>query len=299
MATSSQFNRGYAELAGSAGSLANRPTKFAGGVRRRDEPPEAFRDRMDAGRASNGVQPPPMLSRRDNIIAARADDSFRAKVDAYNQAGAATGHSMDDAGNLIPPAQVPPRPVSPPVPNRPGSVLPPTIKRPTPMQAPGKINGQPAAQAIAAVKTPQTQIPMAAAQKPVGGPAFQMPAMPAAPTVTPPTGRQPVAVTPPTGQASPGGMMPMASRIAQAMNTAMTSTHPSAVIPRAQAITQTRQKPVSPPALPTLWPAHTAAKAVAADKAASMPQPISNAGLGVQPPPFKLKPAAAILAARG
>ena len=44
MATSSTKNRGYAELPGSSGSLANRPTTFAGGVRRRDESPDAFRD---------------------------------------------------------------------------------------------------------------------------------------------------------------------------------------------------------------------------------------------------------------
>lgn len=277
MATISPKNRAYAELPGSSGSLANRPTTFAGGVRRRDESPDAFRDRMDTGRAGNAAPQAAPLSRRDNIIAARADGSFDGKVAAYNAAGAATGHSMDEAGNLIapPPKAVPltgTRPAAGTVPMKPAAP-----------RGPGLINGQPAAQAIAAVKGPQTAMPMAGAQKPVGGGGFKMPTVADARNVT---SNVTSPVTPPPAALSlSGGMMPMASRIAQGMNTAMTSPNPSIVVPRAQAIVKTgrqrQQAPATPPQAQPLWPAHTAARAVAAGKQGNKPQPISRAGLGL------------------
>lgn len=105
MAVSSPLNRRYAEMPGSTGGIANRSTKAAGGVRSRFEHPEAFRQRMDAGRAANtsapmpgGVQPP-MMSRQDNILQARMDGSFDAKVDAFNKANLGKKH-MDEAANI-------------------------------------------------------------------------------------------------------------------------------------------------------------------------------------------------------
>lgn len=277
MASASPLNR-------PATGIAGRPTRFMGGVRRRDESPDAFRDRMDTGRAGNAAPQAAPLSRRDNIIAARADGSFDGKVAAYNAAGAATGHSMDEAGNLIapPPKAVPltgTRPAAGTVPMKPAAP-----------RGPGLINGQPAAQAIAAVKGPQTAMPMAAAQKPVGGGGFKMPTV--ANALQPPAVTRNVTsnvtspVTPPPAALSlSGGMMPMASRIAQGMNTAMTSPNPSIVVPRAQAIVKTgqqrQQAPATPPQAQPLWPAHTAARAVAAGKQGNKPQPISRAGLGL------------------
>ena len=200
---------------------------------------------MDTGRAGNAAPQAAPLSRRDNIIAARADGSFDGKVAAYNAAGAATGHSMDEAGNLIAP---PPSSTK----NRGYAELP---------GSSGSLANRPTGRAgNAAVKGPQTAMPMAAAQKPVG--------------VTPP----------PAAPSLSGGMMPMASRITQGMNTAMTSANPSIVLPRAQAIVKTgqqrQQTPATPQAQP-LWPAHTAARAVAVGRQASKPQPISRAGLGL------------------
>lgn len=101
-------NRGYAP-----GSLAARPTVKKGGVRMRDESPEAFRARMDANQAqptATTSSPAPLIptavapTRRDNILAARAAGTFDAKRAAYNQAGLATGHSMDEAGNITGPS---------------------------------------------------------------------------------------------------------------------------------------------------------------------------------------------------
>ena len=277
MASASPLNR-------PATGLAGRPTRFMGGVRRRDESPDAFRDRMDTGRAGNAAPQAAPLGRRDNIIAARADGSFDGKVAAYNAAGAATGHSMDEAGNLIapPPKALPltgTRPAAGTVPMKPAAP-----------RGPGLINGQPAAQAIVAVKGPQTAMPMAGAQKPVGGGGFKMPTV--ADALQPPAVTRNVTsnvtsrVTPPPAAPSlSGGMMPMASRIAQGMNTAMTSANPSIVLPRAQSIVQTgqqrQQTPATPPQAKPLWPAHTAARAVAVGKQATKPQPISRAGLGL------------------
>lgn len=79
-------------------SIAARPTRRMGGVRGQDESREQFRSRMDA--------PPPAPvspaapSRRDNIIAARADGTFDAKRAAFNAGTAQHGRIMDEAGNI-------------------------------------------------------------------------------------------------------------------------------------------------------------------------------------------------------
>ena len=251
MATSSTKNRGYAELPGSSGSLANRPTTFAGGVRRRDE---SFRDRMDTGRAGNAAPQAAPLSRRDNILAARADGTFNQKRDAYNAAGAATGHSMDEAGNIVSaqgagvsqPPSGPPSP-NPPVPSSPNPAaapLPANLRRPAAPRAPGFIDGKPAGQTLAALKGPQTTPPMAGAQQPVGGGGFKMPSVAAAlrpPTVTRNVTSPSRVTSPVTPQAAPGGMMATAGRMAQHAAGALTAPNPALVMPRAQATLQTLQ----------------------------------------------------------
>jgi len=42
-------------------------------------------------------------TREDNIMAARKDGTFDAKVAAYNKAGRSTGYSMDSGGNIFNP----------------------------------------------------------------------------------------------------------------------------------------------------------------------------------------------------
>lgn len=93
------------------GILASEPSRHAGGVRRRDESREEFRGRMDERYANQPGTTPTAVApnRRDNILNARADGTFDAKVAAYNKAGQATGHSMDAAGNItLPPTAVKP-----------------------------------------------------------------------------------------------------------------------------------------------------------------------------------------------
>lgn len=97
-----------------SGSLATRPPVRKGGVRRRDESPDAFRARMDGGYATNAPPTAVAPNRRDNILNARADGTFNAKRDAYNLAGQATGHSMDEAGNIAVNPARPPAPGAPP-----------------------------------------------------------------------------------------------------------------------------------------------------------------------------------------
>jgi hypothetical protein len=201
-------------VAQDAARMAARPNTPVGGVRRRDETRGDFRARTDNGMTSPampGVTPP---NRRDNILAARTDGTFDAKVAAYNQAGAATGHSMDAAGNITapPPAAVKPggrlipghspgssiwQPDTPTSqPGQPGqsspSVLPPTLKRPAAPRPGGTIDGQPAAQTLAALKTAQAQVPRQTARNPASSPAVQLPTVASAmtPPVTPPSPSQ-------------------------------------------------------------------------------------------------------------
>lgn len=272
MASPSSQNRGYAP-----GSLAARPTKFAGGMRRRDESPEAFRWRMDAGRAPNAPAQPGAVAptRRDNILTARADGTFNAKRDAYNQAGQATGHSMDEAGNITAP---PPTAVKPGGRLIPGHSPSSSIWQP---DAPASQSGQPSPSSPAVL--PPTPRHNTGAANPTGILAMDAlspqvstpPARPAASapfTSMPPGSRNLVAeeqakgVTPPVtnnvtrdvtphvtppSPSRPGGMMASAAQAAQGMQSAMTSPNPLAVVPRATAINQTLQQRSATPSTTT------------------------------------------------
>lgn len=330
MATPSARNSQQSVGQYAPGSIAARPATFAGGVRKRDESPDAFRGRMDAGyaqSAANGAAPMaagPQPTRRDNIVAARADGSFDQKRDTFNQAGAATGHSMDEAGNITaaPPAAKaggslvpgsspgssvwkPNTPASDPNavkatlsapatapagnPSQPMSSapLPQNLRRP---REPGFINGKPAPQAIAEVKAGQAQIPRSSAQNPqtpgfatpTVASAMRPPVTSASPVTSPVT---PQSVTASSPMASPpGGMMGAAATAAKGIQTAMTTTAPQAVMPRAQAVLSTlKSRAAAPPARAPLqlWPPHIASKAVAQNKLDPQRQPFSRAGLGL------------------
>lgn len=162
------------------GSLAASPRRHAGGVRRRDESPEAFRNRMDTqaylhGQAPQGMPPmaaggvqPPMQTRQDRIIAARMDGTFGSKRDTFNQANAGK-LAMDEAGNINP-ITAAPAPATPSPPTAPATansvppvntVTPPTPKLPaggsTPMMKPvGKIDGRPASLVLEGMKSAPT-----------------------------------------------------------------------------------------------------------------------------------------------
>ena len=101
------------------GSIASRPTIKKGGVRSSDESPEDFAQRMASRQASNAAPAPaqaPAPTRRDIIIAARADDTFDAKRNALNAGTAQHGRTMDEAGNISTVATAAPRPSAPLVP---------------------------------------------------------------------------------------------------------------------------------------------------------------------------------------
>jgi len=111
MRTTSRLFSEPARQMRTTGILASEPSRHAGGVRRRDESREEFRGRMDERYANQPGTTPTAVApnRRDNILNARADGTFDAKVAAYNKAGQATGHSMDAAGNITaPPTAVKP-----------------------------------------------------------------------------------------------------------------------------------------------------------------------------------------------
>lgn len=167
------------------GSLAAAPRRHAGGVRRRDESPEAFRGRMDTqaylhgqtpqGMPPMGLTPPTQQTRQDRIIAARMDGTFNTKRDTFNQANAGK-LAMDEAGNINPitAAPAPAAPSSPPAASPPvnpvppvNTVTPPTPKLPaggsTPMMKPvGKIDGRPASLVLEGMKTgsPSPSLPV-------------------------------------------------------------------------------------------------------------------------------------------
>ena len=148
-------------------SLAARPRVRVGGMRGKNEDPNTFRQRMDGqaptpgttvnnGQLGQQQSTPqaanPLPNRRDNILASRSDGTFDAKRTAYNQQGQATGHSMDEAGNITaPPAGANPGgslvPGSSPgssvwKPNAPAATPPVQATLSTPATAPA---GQPAA----------------------------------------------------------------------------------------------------------------------------------------------------------
>lgn len=80
----------------SAGGLAGRPTRQVGGVRRQNETPLTFQNRL--GGQPAGVTPPPMQTREDRVLASRMDGTLDAKRSAFN--AAAKGQFMDEAGNI-------------------------------------------------------------------------------------------------------------------------------------------------------------------------------------------------------
>lgn len=151
MATPSIMNAGQRTGAYAPGSIAAMPRRHAGGVRRRDEDPGQFRDRMDMsalthGQMPAGITPPGMAqipggNRTDRIIAARVDGSFDTKRNQFNAANAGK-LVMDQAGNIGPgsgtaPASVNPVNSPPPVnPVTPPAAVPPSPgnKPPTPAQ---------------------------------------------------------------------------------------------------------------------------------------------------------------------
>ena len=131
------------------------PRRHAGGVRRRDESPEAFRYRMDMnalthGQMPAGIMPPGMAqipggNRTDRIIAARMEinpdgtTAFDTKRNQFNAANAGK-LVMDEAGNIQPAAAAaaPPagNPTPPATPTTPPAAVPPRpgTKPPAPAQ---------------------------------------------------------------------------------------------------------------------------------------------------------------------
>jgi hypothetical protein len=120
---------------------------------------------MDAGRAPNAPAQPGAVAptRRDNILAARTDGTFDAKVAAYNQAGQATGHSMDAAGNITAPSPTAVKPGGKLIPGHsPGSsIWQPDAPVATPTPTPTL---PPTPSAVAAVTPPASQTRDQAAQ---------------------------------------------------------------------------------------------------------------------------------------
>jgi hypothetical protein len=152
--------------------LSERAAKHVGGVRRRDETPQQFRDRMDTkalqtGQMPRGVpmpmaQPPGGQTRQDRIIAARMDGTFDQKVADYNagHAAAGTGKQLDAAGNPVaavnpvtPPNVTPPVTASLPVTAPSRQAITPASSGPL-MRPVGKINGQPASLVLEGLKPP-------------------------------------------------------------------------------------------------------------------------------------------------
>jgi hypothetical protein len=204
--------------------LAAAPTRQVGGTRRQGESPDAFRNRMDAGQTGSpatGLRMPTGNSRMDNILAARMDGSFDRKRDAYNAAGAKTGHYMDEAGNLKKPESMsrtleyrygrddvpgsqrtleyrPERdgtttettPLSQPqfasapdgmggnkmikIPASPSTPAAPPmgLRKPAAPRQPGLIDGRPAAETLANLKTAQGMAPRSTARNPSAPSAF-------------------------------------------------------------------------------------------------------------------------------
>lgn len=179
--------------------LAAAPTRQVGGTRRQSESPDAFRNRMDAGQTGSpatGLRMPTGNSRMDNILAARMDGSFDRKRSAYNAAGAKTGHSMDEAGNLKQqtPAETPigQQPAAPQFASAPDGMggnkmvtIPATpstptappmgLRKPTAPRQPGLIDGRPAAETLANLKASQSMAPRSTARNPAAPSAFTMP----------------------------------------------------------------------------------------------------------------------------
>lgn len=103
MAFSAAASSGYAP-----GSLAARPTRKMGGVRRRDESPAQFRDRMAERGFSAAAQGP---SRADNIANARANGKFDEMRAGFNAANKSS--YMDTTGTIGPKAEMPTAPTMP------------------------------------------------------------------------------------------------------------------------------------------------------------------------------------------
>jgi hypothetical protein len=188
------------------------------------------------------VSPPP--TRQGNILASRADGTFEAKRAAYNQAGQATGHSMDEAGNIIapPPAATTAKPGGQLIPGHsPGSYI---WQSDTPASQPGQppsttVNGTPGWTPVPGGEVNNKGQVRATAP----ASSFQQTDVPSPPSVLPPTLKRPAAPR-------PGGLIngrPATEEIA-ATKAAQTQ------IPR-----QTARNGVAPPAvqLPTVASAIT------------------------------------------
>ncbi len=289
------------------GSLAASPRRHAGGVRRRDESPEAFRNRMDTQAYLHGQAPqgmPPMAvapsggqTRQDRIIAARMDGTFDTKRNQFNTANAGK-LAMDEAGNINPitAAPAPAAPSSPPAASPPvnpvppvNQVTPPTPKLPaggsSPLRKPvGRINGQPASLVLEGMKS--------------GSPSPSLPASPSSSTgLRPPVTRTasgelvqpgtpmnpnarwskpaiPSAVTPPMAAQAPAAAPPM-TPAAPVPATSITTTD-QAWAKKQKAM---RPTPMSGPGAPTLEGRAQAlqnAARLSQSTQGPMPRPMSN-----------------------
>lgn len=262
------------------GSLAASPRRHAGGVRRRDESPEAFRHRMDTqaylhGQAPQGmppmaVAPPGAQTRQDRIIAARMDGTFGSKRTAFNQANAGK-LAMDEAGNINPitAAPAPAAPSSPPAASPPvnpvppvNQVTPPTPKLPaggsSPLMKPvGRINGQPASLVLEGMKSgsPSPSLPASPSSstglrppitRTAGGELVQ-PGTPMNPNARWSKPAIPSAVTPPMAAQAPAAAPPM-TPAAPVPATSITTTDQA----WAKKQKTMRPTPMSGPGAPTL-----------------------------------------------
>ena len=251
------------------GSIAARPTIKKGGVRSVDEDPGAFSQRMAARQASNpataaggqpgGVTPP---SRRDNIVAARADGTFDTKRNNFNADTAQHGQTMDEAGNIT--GSAAPKPAGSLVPGRSAGS---SVWKPnTPAPATGASPPPTAAPAAAAPPPGPTATAMAPA--PQGAGLSKSP--PASVTPPPPAAPPPPAVTPPK-PAAPPPAVPMARPPAA-------PTAPPTSTPYAQAAINRSTTAIAPP------PPRPAVAAAAPPAAAAARKPgMINDGQGFKP----------------
>ena len=265
------------------GSLAAAPRRHAGGVRRRDESPEAFRGRMDTqaylhgqapqGMSPMGLTPPTPQTRQDRIIAARMDGSFDTKRNQFNTANAGK-LVMDEAGNIAPGTTSAP-PASPPIAKLPAGGSSP-LRKPV-----GRINGQPASLVLEGMKTAQPPTPA----KPIGlglrppitrtaGGELVQPGTPMNPNARWSKPAIPSAVTPPMAAQAPAAAPPM-TPAAPVPATSITTTDQA----WAKKQKTMRPTPMSGPGAPTLEGRAQAlqdAARLSQSTQGPMPRPMSN-----------------------
>lgn len=195
------------------GSIASRPTVSKGGVRSVDESPDAFSQRMARRQASTPAptgMTPAAPTRRDNILAARADGSFATKRSAFNAGTAQHGQTMDEAGTITGTATA-------------------TAPAPKGQLVPGRSTGS-------MVFQPATPAPATASPAP--SPASMTPATPATPGMAPPPPKPMVPGTAsPITPAGTGPLRPTATTPGQTtalmgrLNTSMDPPPPSGATP--------------------------------------------------------------------